>query len=220
MMTFNNSTSALIKAAFVACMMTTVAACGSTTSTEPPASSDPRLAHPIQVTREQVSVTIDLPAAGLALAPEDSRRLTAFIRDFVERGRTAVTVESQLSMLARDVLLANGLRGGEVILAPDTTIKAPGALLTFTANVAQVPTCGDWSDSYTFQPSNQPSKDFGCSNRRNTGLTVADPGDLIESQPMSGKGAARRDTVLDNYNSGQPIATPNNSTQAVSGVAQ
>jgi len=95
-------------------------------------------------------------------------------------------------------------------------------MLTFTANVAQVPTCGDWSENVAFNPTNNPYPDFGCSNRRNLGLTVADPGDLIDAQPMTGTGAARRDTVLDSYNSGEPIgpqAAPT-STQAVSGVAQ
>ncbi|MCR4377021.1 MAG: CpaD family pilus assembly protein [Rhodospirillales bacterium] len=221
MKTFKFMHSPFVKVALLVCATSAVAGCGSTL-TDDPKRHDPRLQHPIQVAREQVSVTIDLPAEGVALSPEDSRRLQTFIRDFAERGRTAVTVESQMADRARQVLEAQGLRANEIVLMPDTTLNAPSAMMTFTANVAQVPTCGDWSENYAFNPTNNPTADFGCSTRRNLGLTVADPGDLIDAQPMSGRGAARQDTVLDSYNAGTPIgpqAAPIN-TQSVSGVAK
>ena len=219
MMTFKHRKSPFFKTALVVCVMSAVAGCGSSL-TDDPKRHDPRLQHPIKVAREQVSVTIDIPAQGTTLSPEDARRMRAFIRDFVGRGRTAIMVESLLGDRARDVLEAQGLRGNEIILMTDTTIKAPSAMMTFTANVAQVPTCGDWSENTAFNPTNNPQPDYGCSNRRNLGLTVADPGDLIDAQPLSGRGAARRDTVLDSYNSGEPIGpvvTPLD-TQGVSGV--
>lgn len=223
MMNFTYKKSPFLKAVLITCAVGTLAACSSDASLrmKAPERYDTRLQHPIKVTREQVSITIDLPATGTAVSPEDARRLRGFIRDFVGRGRTAVMVESQLGARAREVLLAQGLRGSELMMVPDTNIKAPAATLTFTANVAQVPNCGDWSEATAFDPTNSPVKDFGCSNRRNIGLIVADPGDMIQSQPMSGHGAARSDTVLDSYNSGAPItpsATAPIDTQAVSGV--
>lgn len=222
MKTFKFMHSPFVKTALMVCAISAVAGCGSKLVDDDPNRYDPRLQHPIQVAREQVSVTITLPSEGSSLSPEDERRLHGFIRDFVERGRTAVTVESQLTERARQIIEAQGLRTNEIILAPDTTIAAPAAMLTFTANVAQVPSCGDWSESYTFSPTNVPAPDYGCSNRRNLGLSVADPGDLIDAQPMSGRGAARRDTVLDSYNSGAPIdpSLVTTDTQSVSGVAQ
>ncbi|HEY9164501.1 MAG TPA: CpaD family pilus assembly lipoprotein, partial [Magnetovibrio sp.] len=83
-------------------------------------------------------------------------------------------------------------------------------------------TCGNWQENQAFNPTNNPQPDFGCSNRRNLGLTVADPGDLIDAQPMSGRGAARRDKALDSYNAGEPIGPQQapTSTQNVSGAAQ
>lgn len=216
---FPQMKSPFVKAALLACVLTSVAGCGARL-TDDPTSHDPRLAHPIQVAREQVSVTVALPEQGTSLAPEDQRRMRAFIRDFVGRGRSAVMVESFMGERARQVLEAQGLRANEIIIAPDTTIKAPNAVMTFTANVAQVPTCGDWNTNVTFNPTNNPQPDFGCATRHNIGITVADPGDLIDAQPMSGRGAARRDTVLDSYNSGDPIGpqTTPVTSQAVSGV--
>jgi len=212
--------SPFVKAAVLACALITVAGCGSPRLTDDPTSHDPRLAHPIQVAREQVSITIALPEQGTALAPEDQRRMRAFIRDFVGRGRSSVMVESYMGERSREVLEAQGLRANEIIIAPDTTIKAPNAVMTFTANVAQPPTCGAWSTRVTFNPTNNPEPDFGCASRHNMAITVTDPGDLVTAQPMSGRGAARRDVVLDGYKAGQPIGPPSSatSTQTVSGV--
>ena len=219
MTTFIQKKSPFVKTALVVCVMSAVAGCGSRL-TDDPKRHDVRLQHPIQVAREQVSVSIAVPDQGAALAPDDARRLRSFIRDFVGRGRSAIAVESQMGERTREVLLSQGLRANEITIVADTTIKAPSAILTFTANVVQVPSCGNWSENYAFNPANNQAVDFGCSNRRNLGLTVADPGDLIDAQPVSGRGAARRDAVLDSYNSGEPIGpqTAPTSTTAVSGV--
>lgn len=218
MTTHNHKHSFVLRTILVTCAVITMAGCGSRL-TNAPERIDPRVQHPIQVAREQVSVTIDLPFEGTALSPENMRRLQGFIRSFANRGRTSITVESQMNERAREILLVNGLRANEIILVPETTIKAPSAIMTFTASVAKVPTCGNWSENMAFNPTNNPSPDFGCSTRRNLGLTVADPGDMIESQPLSGHGAARRDTAIDSYNSGAPFKQPAINSQSVSGAS-
>jgi pilus biogenesis lipoprotein CpaD len=207
------------KLALVACTLSALAGCGSQL-TDDRNRSDARLQHPIQVAREQVSITIDLPTQGNALSPSDERRLKGFIRDFVNRGRTAIVVESQMGEHAREIMEASGLKTNEIIISPDATTKAPAAILTFTANVVRPPDCGNWDENYAFDPTNNMQPDFGCSSRHNMGLTVADPGDLIDAQPMSGHGAARRDTVLDSYSSGDTIgpAPTTTDTSKVSGV--
>ncbi len=162
---------------------------------------------PIQVAREQISISIAIPEQGQALAPDDARRLQAFLRDFVQRGRTHMTVETVSPAAAKAMLTASGLRANELIIVTDTSTPAPHAALSFTANTVKVPTCADWSDNSGFAPMNNSHQDYGCSVRRNTGLTVADPGDLIQSQPMSGGRAARRDAAMDLYNSGEKVGT-------------
>lgn len=165
--------------------------------------------HPIQVTREQVSITITLPESGTQLSGDDARRFKTFIRDYVQRGRTQVTVETESIVDAMAVLGANGFRQGELNFISDATIPAPNAILSFTANAVIVPECGNWSDNDSFNPSNLPYNNFGCANRRNVGLSVADPGDLIQSQPVSGAGAASRsDAVIGAYKSPAAAATP------------
>lgn len=175
----------------------------SVSNTEP---ETPTTRFPIEVSRETVSVVIKIPMDGTnAMVPEDARRLKTFINDFVVRGRSQIMVETQMGDLAREYLQAQGIRAHEIHVVGDTTLKAPNAALSFTANVANVPECGDWSESNVFTPNNNPHSNFGCANRRNTGLSVADPGDLIDSQPISPSRAGRHDTKMDSYNAGEPI---------------
>ncbi len=154
--------------------------------------------HPIQVAREQVSIVISLPESGNQLNSDDARRFKSFLRDYVQRGRTQLTVETVTPIEASAVLTANGFNAGELNFISDATIPAPNAILSFTANAAIVPECGDWDDNSSFNPSNLPYDNFGCASRRNMGLTVTDPGDLIQSQPISG-GAAKSDAAIDAY---------------------
>jgi len=142
----------------------------------------------------------------MSLAPGDATRFKRFLRDYVQRGRTVVTVESAQPSLARDVLLGLGLRDGEIFIAPATTVKAPNALLSFTANKALSPECGDWSSAPTFVPDGKPHSNFGCSMQRNVGQMVADPGDFIQAQPSSGGNASRSDAGIFTHQSGAPKA--------------
>jgi len=162
--------------------------------------------HKIQVTSQQVSISIALPQTGMSLAPGDATRFNRFLRDYVQRGRTVVTVESAQPSLARDVLLGLGLRDGEIFIAPATTVKAPNALLSFTANKAVSPECGDWSSSPSFTPANKPHSNFGCSIQRNISKMVADPGDFIQAKPSGGGNASRTDADIFTHQSGAPKA--------------
>ncbi|MFC1673167.1 CpaD family pilus assembly protein [Pseudomonadota bacterium] len=188
---------------FAGLVAATMAGCASQSK---PEGYNPIENHQIQVARQQVSVSITLPDQGLKLSPSDERRFHIFLRDFVQRGRSAVMVESQQGQQARDILLANGLRANEVIITTDTTVMAPNAVLSFTANTAVVPECGDWSSNPVFNPSNKPHSNFGCSVQRNIGTIVADPGDFIQAQPSTGGAASRSDESIRIHQSGAPKA--------------
>jgi len=160
--------------------------------------------HKIQVTSQQVSISIALPQSGMSLSPGDASRFKWFLRDYVQRGRSAVTVESAQPILARDLLLNNGFRDSEIFIAPATTVKAPNALLSFTANKVVSPECGDWSSSPSFTPGNAPHSNYGCATQRNMSKMVADPGEFIQAQPSSGGNASRSDAGIFTHQSGAP----------------
>ena len=195
---FASKLSRIVLAGF---LVTTVSACANAPK---PEGHDIRQNHKIQVTSQQVSISIALPQTGMIIAPGDANRFKRFLRDFVQRGRTAVTVESTQPTLARDVLLHLGLSDNEIFIAPTTTVKAPNALLSFTANKVVSPECGDWSSSPSFVWDNKPHSNYGCAIQRNVGQTVADPGDFIQAQPSSGGNASRSDASIFTHQSGTP----------------
>ena len=188
--------------AFLALMAGLVTACASPSPKEEAANTDYRQIHRIQVTRENVSLSISLPDQGLALRPSDQRRFKVFLRKFIQRGRTVITVESQMPELAKAIMIENGLRESEIFVATNTTIQAPNAVLSYTANKVVAPECGDWSSGSSFNPSNKPHSNFGCSMQRNIGSVVADPGDFLQAQPATGGVAARTDEAIRTHQSG------------------
>lgn len=180
-----------------------IAALMSACASEPrPDGHDITQNHLIKVASEQVSIAITLPQSGLALSAGDASRFQRFLRDYVGRGRTVITIESAQPSLARDVLLSQGLRDSEIYMAPSTTVQAPNAVLSFTANKAISPECGNWSSSPAGGFDNAPHSNFGCATQRNIGQMVVDPGDFIQAKPAEGKNAGRTDVDVFKQQSG------------------
>lgn len=186
---------------FAGLVAAAVAGC---TQQSKPEGYDYRENHKIQVANQQVSLSITLPDQGMELSPSDARRFHNFLRDFVQRGRSAVMVESTQAQLARDILLNNGLRANEIVITTDTTIVAPNAVLSFSANTVVAPECGDWTSNPKSNFGNKPHSNFGCSYQRNIGQVVSDPGDFIQSQPSTAGAASRTDEGIRIHQSGAP----------------
>ncbi len=163
---------------------------------------DYRQNHRLQVASEPIAVTIALPTAGVALSPTDTEKFRVFLRTFVQRGKSHVTVETTQPAIAHNVLINAGLREGEFILTHSKTLKAPNTLLSFTAAKTVTPECGDWSSSPTFVPSSKLHSNFGCSLQRNIGEMVADPNTLIKNKAATGKNASRSDAAIFSHQSG------------------
>ncbi len=179
-----------------------VAACAKTSTAPKPENLDYRQNHPIQVASEPVSVSVSVPFEGVELSAKDSAKFRNFLRDFVTRGRAPIMVESTQPERIRDVLIANGLRAGEFTIVTETTIKAPNAILGFTANKVVAPECGDWSSRPSWLPDNAPHSNYGCAMQRNIGQMTANPGDLMQAKPVGGGNASRSDTGIFNHQGG------------------
>lgn len=200
----NTFKSTLGRTLFAGLVATSVVACAQqhVQTTSAPQKHDYRQTHKIKVTSEQVSISITVPFEGTSLHSADAGRFKMFLRDYVQRGRTMVTVESTQPARVREILAANGLRDGEIFLTADTTIKAPNAVLSFTASKVISPECGDWSGPTVGDPDNGPHSNFGCSYQRNTGQMVSDPGDFLQAQPAGGGNASRSDASIFTHQSG------------------
>ena len=163
---------------------------------------DYRQNHNLKVGSEPVALTIALPNAGGRLNPADSAKFHEFLRTFVARSATAVTVETTQPDVARQILLQNGLREGEFIVVESDVVKAPNAVMSFTAAKIITPECGDWSSQSGFTGSNKLHSNYGCSIQRNLGHMVDNPNRLITSSPRNGGNASRTDAGIFTHQAG------------------
>ncbi len=147
---------------------------------------DYRQNHKIQVRVKNVSISVSLPEDSTRLTPGDERRFRKFLRAFVQRGRSPVTAETGHPERARNVLLANGLRGSEIVMHSGRAVRQGIVILTFSANDVVAPECGDWSTPMANTYDNKPHGNYGCAMQRNLAITAADPGDFITAQPLGG----------------------------------
>lgn len=175
----------------------------------PQRSADYRDQSKIAVGKETVSLTIAVPAAGAGLAGIEATKFEQFVRRYLEQGHGQISVQAAgaAAGLTRELLLKEGVRGREIVVAPDASGAANSVRLSYTASTVTPPECGDWSSNASFNWSNRVHSDFGCATRRNIGLTVQDPADLEKARDMSGADGERGAGVITNYRTAPAKAT-------------
>lgn len=167
----------------------------------PQRSADYRQQWQVAVGKETISLVVAMPAAGDTLAGLEAATFERFVRRYVEAGQGGMTVEASGAAAdrARDMLLKEGVRDREIIVAPAAGGVANAAVLTYTAATIAVPDCGDWSSNATFNWSNRVHSNFGCVTQRNIGLTVRNPADLETPRTVSPGDGTHAAGVIDNY---------------------
>ena len=152
--------------------------------------ADPRHAFPVVVSSETASLSVEMSEQGSLASHDESLALRKFVRDYSNRGRGSLMI----SVGAADQVSADRLKQHisalgvpakniDVRFESSATQKAT---FSFVAYKAEVPTCENNSSGEYFNWQNTRSPNFGCSIRRNIGLMVSDPGDLIRSKPSGG----------------------------------
>lgn len=186
-----------------AAALTLLAACEA-----PQRSADYREQSKVAVGKETISLVVAMPAAGDRLAGLEAATFERFVRRYIEAGQGRMTIEASGAAAdqARDMLLKEGVRGGQIVVAPAAAGAANGAVLTYTAATVAVPDCEDWSANATFNWSNRVFSNYGCVTQRNIGLTVRNPADLETPRTMSPGDGTHAAGVIDNYRKA-PAAT-------------
>jgi len=179
-------------------LLSLTAALGLAGCESPSQPTDFRDAFPIAVEKETVSTSITVEAEFSDLSPSDRSLLSRFAQAYHMRGEGYVAIQASELDGGEDAALARieavrgflagaGIRNREIAVLPaGSNITGNAVVLSFTANAAEVPECGDWSTESSFRWSNRRHSNFGCSYQRNLGLTVANPSDLKTNQPVSG----------------------------------
>ncbi len=129
------------------------------------------------------------------------------MREFHMRAKGPLAIEVRRTDLTEEEIARNitnilealhhaGVSDDNIIVLPTPAGDDLNAVISFTANMINVPDCGDWSTSGTYNLANVPQGNFGCSTQRNLGLMIANPGDLKSAQTMSNMSGNRGATIV------------------------
>lgn len=181
---------------------------------------DYRYRHPILI--NQQIATMDLPVA--PDAPKLSSRMRGNITGFAQQYRIAgaTTMAIVVPSHAPDAKVANGVarQAADALVAAgvprrqiDVRTYPAGAYeteapvrLAFARIAAHVDGCGQWpaeDGTMWMKTENRSYYNFGCATQQNLASSVTNPLDLLYPRGMSPADAARRMTVLGNYEAGK-----------------
>src|SRR5258708_31949418 len=157
------------------------------------------------------------------LADDEDSRFAPLIAGFLERGHGQITIAARAPDLrrgapenlrrVRERLLAAGVPASAIRVLV-TEQGAPDAVtVSYERYEVQLPTCGDWSKSLSFDPYNEVHPNFGCATQHNIGAMAADPADLIRKRESDPADAQNSNRVIERYRAGQPPGSVPNPPQ-------
>ena len=162
--------------------------------------------------------------------PDDSQHFDDFVADFMQRGNGSISITVPSGRDSSATISYFGERMASAGIPRDRILVGTREMaggdsrveIGFISYRASTAPCGDWSTSWTDTASNHPTPNFGCAVQHNIAAQVADPRDLMGSQPLAAGDAARRAVVYDNYKNGKPTAATKTEDQsgAVTDVAK
>jgi pilus assembly protein CpaD len=187
----------------------------------PDAPADGIVNHPITVAPAFRTVDIAYNGAYAPLSSDDQARLDNFVQDYMARGNGAISVSapagpgsSEAIAYFGERLAALGVSRGRILVGSrDAAPNDNRVEFSYMGYVARTVPCGDWSQDATDTETNLPMPNFGCSVQQNIAAMVSDPRDLTGPRPMGTADAARRATVVGNYEKGTPTSATKTSDQ-------
>jgi len=191
----------------------------------------PQEMHPLTMSQTSMTLALDLPANTTALGADDAARFDRFVDDYLSIGTGPLEFiagerESAASPRVRTLTeraLRRGVSGTEIRLRlASLGAGSPQPLvLTYRRYLVELPKCGNWSDSASFNPANVNGANFGCAVQRDIGIMVANPADLLAAQPLSPVSATRNDRVINLYKQGKATESETSASNkaSVSSVA-
>ena len=175
-----------------------------------PMTSDGATNHPITVEPSYTSLKLPFSARDAGLMPDDAAKLQAFVSDYLAHGNGAISVtapegpDGQAALgYFGDRLSAMGVPPSRILVGQhdgsDQRIE-----IGYVAYEAKTDPCGDWSKDADTTYANQTMPNFGCAVQHNVAAMIADPRDLVQPRTMDADDQTRRQTVMGNYEKGQP----------------
>jgi pilus assembly protein CpaD len=173
----------------------------------------PQEVHPLKVSQTAMTLALDLPLATTALSPDDAARFDRFVDDYLSIGGGPLemiagereSLGSPRIALLTERAVRRGVNAKEIKLrlASLGAGQPQPVVLSYRRYLVELPRCGHWNDTPSFNPSNTNGANFGCSTQRNIGQMVANPGDLDQQRNLGSVSATRTDRVIGLYNLGR-----------------
>lgn len=177
--------------------------------------------HKIEVVEDTIVLEVEMSEMSNGISYYDQRRVQSFIADYKDRGyrhgplvlslpmnspwqNQLVTTANQTLDMAQDYGVRDVKRSD---YESNGSPEAP-LVLAFTAYRAIPPNCPSLASiDLTGSKTNDPQPRFGCAQKANLAMMVADPADLIGARVSDPADMIRRADVLDKYRSGQSTAS-------------
>ena len=195
------------------------ASCSARPGDEKTTFDDPIANHPILIQPSSQSLKVNVSPAGLA--PADTAHFEAFVGDYQAHGNGKIVISApegaranaEVALIA-DRINAMGVNRNQILVASRDAAPGDGQIeLNYVSYQASTAPCGDWSENLAYTLDNKTSANLGCAVQHNIAAMVADPRDLMGPGQMGAADAARRATVITNYEKGAPTAATKNSDQ-------
>jgi pilus assembly protein CpaD len=183
--------------------------CASTPETKPGMMMpDGAVNHPIMVEPSYRALKLNWNGG---LSQPEQIQLDGFVGDYIAHGNGSIAVSAPATLGGQEMagwfaarINALGVSRDKILIAahdaPQNDMRVEVNYVTYQARTDK---CGDWSDNLAFTLMNDTPKNFGCSVQQNIAAMVADPRDLIAPRDMAESDAARRATVVTNYEQGK-----------------
>lgn len=175
-----------------------------------------------QETTAELKIGDIVPGEKLGL--QERQAVRAFALAYQDEGHGAVIISRpsngpddiaamRASADARAIMLAEGIEQSWIAEGTydGTGARSAPLIISYRTYNAVVPGCPDLSSvDFTDTSSNSALPSLGCAVAVNLAAMIADPSDLVGSQPMDPADIGRRSIVLSKYRSGEKTSSEKN----------
>ena len=171
--------------------------------------SDYQVTHKIETYQKNLSISFADKDLTQALSGNEHADFERFMSTYHLSGQGPVIIQAsdngnaalraERVQAMRDLLRSAGVSNSMITDLPFDTERNAAITLSYVANMVKVPDCNNWNSSSSYNWSNRRHDNFGCATQRNLGLTIANPGDLKRTSPMSPSDGTKAATVIDTY---------------------
>jgi pilus assembly protein CpaD len=168
--------------------------------------------HPITVEPHYRELKVPFAGGADGVSADDAAKFDGFLADYRIHGNGSLGISVPNGAPAHAAITffaeraaATGISRDKILVSTHDAANGDYRVdVSYISYSASAESCGDWSENEAFTADNLTPKNFGCSVQHNIAAMVADPRDLLGPTRRGEVDTARRGTVVDFYEKGQP----------------